>query len=313
MSRELPSLDTIHPDLREGTAKTPTIDFGNPILFPLLKYIAFPLRGFKGRYRGDDVALRVVRAGRVSLRLYEPKAKTSNGALLWMHGGGLIVGHPRQDDRLCADLAKASGAIVISVRYRLAPRHPFPAGLNDCVAAWEWVLNSADRLGIDPAKIAIGGQSAGGGLAAALCQKLRDEGGVQPAAQCLLYPMLDDHTAADPALDGKFLIWCNESNRFGWKAYLGQAPGAEQTPAYAVPARRTVLHRLPPAWIGVGTCDLFEAEDRAYAQALRAANVAVHLEILEGAPHGFVGFSADANITKSFVASMTSFLAAKLA
>ena len=313
MSRELPPLETIHPDLREGAAKTPTVDFGNPFLFPLLKYVAFPLRDFKGRYRGDDVTLSVVRAGCVSLRLYTPKEKTGNGALLWMHGGGLIVGHPRRDDRLCAELAKASGAIVVSVRYRLAPRHLFPAGFNDCVAAWQWLLTNAERLGVDPLKIAIGGQSAGGGLAAALCQKLLDDGGVQPVAQCLLYPMLDDHTAADHTLDGKFLIWCNESNRFGWKAYLGQAPGAEQTPPYAVPARRTDLHRLPPAWIGVGTRDLFEAEDRAYAQALRAADVPVHLEILEGAPHGFVGFGADASITKGFVASMTSFLAGKLA
>lgn len=166
---------------------------------------------------------------------------------------------------------------------------------------------------MDPLKIAVGGQSAGGGLAAVLCQKLLDEGAVQPLAQCLLYPMLDDRTAADRTLDGQFLIWSNESNRFGWKSYLAQTPGAEQTPPYAVPARRTDLRGLPPAWIGVGTCDLFQAEDRAYAQNLQSAGVPVHLEILEGAPHGFIGFGADAPMAKGFVASMTSFLSAKLA
>ena len=112
---------------------------------------------------------------------------------------------------------------------------------------------------------------------------------------------------------GKFLIWSNESNRFGWKSYLGQPPGAEQTPPYAVPARRTELCGLPPAWIGVGTRDLFQAEDRAYAQNLQSADVPVHLEILEGAPHGFIGFGADAPMAKGFVASMTSFLSARLA
>lgn len=111
MKNENPLLQAIHPDLREGTAKTPTVNFGNPILFPLLQHVAFPLRGFKSRYRGDDVTITVLRAGRRSLRLYTPKERTSNGAFLWMHGGGLIVGHPRQDDRLCARLAKTQGGL----------------------------------------------------------------------------------------------------------------------------------------------------------------------------------------------------------
>jgi acetyl esterase/lipase len=200
---------------------------------------------------------------------------------------------------------------VVSVAYRLAPEHPFPAALDDAHAAWQWLQGAAASLGVDPARVAVGGASAGGGLAACLAQRLRDEGRVQPAAQLLVYPMLDDRTAARRELDGAgHLVWHNRSNRAGWSAYLGGAP---EVPAYAVAARHGDLHGLPPAWIGVGDLDLFWSEDRAYAERLEAAGVAVEFLEIAGAPHGFDMMAPDVPLARAFAASQVAFLRARLA
>lgn len=297
-------LDAIDPELRDDTRKTPTVSFANPILFPIIKHVAFPLRGLKGRYRGGEVTLETTGAGLATFRILRPKKGTNGAGVLWIHGGGLVVGHPRQDDAVCAKIAIQLNATVVSFRYRLAPKHPFPAGLNDCYAAWNWLQKQAEELQIDPKNVVVGGQSAGGGLAAALCQRLFDDGGVQPVAQCLVYPMLDDRTAAHRDKDGKHLIWNNQSNRFAWKAYLGQDPGAAQSPDYAVAARREALQGLPPAWIGVGDCDLFKEESRAYADRLKAAGVPVKFVLVKGAPHGFLAMSPDNPISGAFITSI---------
>jgi acetyl esterase/lipase len=142
-------------------------------------------------------------------------------------------------------------------------------------------------MGIDPARIVVGGYSAGAGLAANLVHRLRDHGGIQPAAQLLVYPMLDDRTAQQRRLDTpRHRVWSNRNNRFAWKAYLGPHVSAESL-AYAVAARRTDLSRLPPTWLGVGTCDLFLDEVRNYRARLEAAGIAVTYEEVAGAIHGF--------------------------
>jgi acetyl esterase/lipase len=223
-----------------------------------------------------------------SASVYRPRAGASGAALLWLHGGGLIVGAPRMDDARCGAWARELGLVVVSVDYRLAPEHPFPAALDDARAAWGWLQGSAAALGVDPAAWPSGARARGAAWPPSLAQRLRDEGGVQPAAQLLLYPMLDDRTAARRELDAAgHLVWHNRSNRAGWSAYLGRAPGAPELPAYAAAARCDDLRGLPPAWIGVGDLDLFLDENRAYAERLERAGVAVALHEVAGAPHGF--------------------------
>ncbi len=169
------------------------------------------------------------------------------------------------------------------------------------LAAWNWLLLAAPELGVDPARIAIGGMSAGGGLAACLAQKILDGAGRQPAAQLLMYPMLDDRTAADHTLDElQHYLWNNHNNRAGWGAYLGQEPGQLTTPEYAVAARRQNLSGLPPARIGVGDIDLFYTENRAYAERLNAAGVACELDLVPMAPHGFQVVAPRAAVSKAF-------------
>jgi acetyl esterase/lipase len=201
--------------------------------------------------------------------------------------------------------AKALGVPVICPAYRLAPQAPFPAALDDGHAAWHRVLARAEALGIDPAKIVIGGYSAGGGLAANLVHRLHDEGGQQPTAQLLIYPMLDDRTAQRRELDTpRHSIWSNTSNHFAWPAYLGGTRDAEALP-YAVAARRADLSGLPPAWVGVGSCDLFLDEVRDYAQRLAEAGVAVAYEEVAGGIHAF---DMDANpLASAFTAMQVDF------
>jgi acetyl esterase/lipase len=199
----------------------------------------------------------------------------------------------------------------VSAEYRLAPQHPFPAPLDDCLAAWDWLVASG-RAG--ERRLAVGGQSAGGGLAAALAQRVRDERVVQPTAQWLFCPMLDDRTAAFAGFDtARHFLWDNRSNRAGWAAYLAQAPGAAVVPAYAVPARRENLTGLPATWIGTGTAELFHAEDVAYARALAEAGVEVTLDEVPGAPHAFERLAARTPVARDYLARSFSWLGERLA
>lgn len=257
---------------------------------------------------GPGASVRDVAEDDARVRVVVPDVVSAPAALLWMHGGGLVLGRPEQDDPRASGYAAALGIVVVSVRYRLAPEHPFPAGLDDCLAAWRWLQRNAARLGVDPQRVAVGGASAGGGLAAALAQRLADEGGTQPAAQLLVYPMLDDRTSADPgAARHAHPVWNHVSNRTGWSSYLGQPPGEPTAPAYAVPARRDDLAELAPAWIGVGTADLFLQEDRQYAARLAGAGVPVQLVEVDDVPHGFDAATAPRK-TQDFVASQLGFL-----
>jgi len=224
-----------------------------------------------------------------------------------------VIGTARMDDLLCGETARDTGAIVVSADYRLAPKHPFPAAHDDVHAAWSWLRAHAAGLGVDPDRIAIGGQSAGGGLAAALIQRLRDEG-VSVAAQLLLCPMLDDRTAADRALDARrHLVWNNRANLVGWRSYLGHEPGAETVPAYAVPGRREDLAGLPPAWIYWSEIELFAAEDRAYADRLAAAGVPVTVVTLDDTAHGFEAWAYAAPPAQELLAGARAWLAETLA
>jgi acetyl esterase/lipase len=249
--------------------------------------------------RLEGVSIEQPRDAAPSVRIYRPEVQRSPLALFWIHGGGLIIGRAVQDDRLCGLTARELGIVVVSVEYRKAPDHPFPAALDDCLAGWRWFQREAPRLGVDPARVALGGESAGGGLAASLAQRLHDSEEPPPIAQWLFCPMLDDHTAARKDLDGvDHFVWNNRVNRFGWRSYLGVEPGAANVPAYAVPQRREDLRGLPPAWIGVGDIDLFCDENREYAERLREAGVRVTQDVVLGAPHGIVAWAPETSIAR---------------
>ena len=221
------------------------------------------------------------------LRVHWPTTAPSHGglpAVVQIHGGGLIIGGPRGSDALCRTLADSLGAVVASVGYRLPPEHPYPAPLDDCETALNWL---AEHPRVDRARIALTGDSAGGGLAAAVTARTVDAGRLTLAGQALLHPMLDDRTAADPSTsDPPWLrLWNGASNRLGWGLYLGEQ--AEDPPTDAVPARRTDLAGFPPTWIAVGTADLFHDEDVAYASSLQEAGTECELVTIPSAYHGF--------------------------
>lgn len=301
-------IDVIAPDLREPTLKSPKAPAG-----AAGRAIASAIIPLLPAYRVAGVSARAVRNKHMRARVYAPRDRRSEAALLWIHGGGFVIGAAKIDDRICGETAKALGVTVVSAEYRLAPRHPFPAPLDDVHAVWRWTLAHAGELGIDAARVAIGGQSAGAGLAANLVQRIHDEGGTQPVAQWLFCPMLDDRTAADTSLDAvKHFIWDNAANREGWAAYLGEAPGAPTLPAYAAGARRDDLSGLPKTWIDCGTVELFHDEDVAYADRLRAAGVDVTLDEVAGAPHGFETWAADTPSAQAVLARAREWLAGAL-
>jgi len=243
--------------------------------------------------RARGVHIRTVRTSTARVRLYRPYVQRTDAALLWVHGGGLVVGNPRQDDQLMSKTAAALGMTVVSAYYRLAPRHPFPAALDDLRAVWTWTKRNAPSLGVEPSRIVVGGQSAGGGLAASLVQRLHDAG-ERPLAQWLFCPMLDDRTAARRELDVlDHHVWNNAANRFAWRAYLGQEPGARELQPYAAPARRSDLRGLPPTWMSVGDIELFHDEIVDFAWRLYDTGVPVTLDVTAGTPHAFESWAAD--------------------
>ena len=248
------------------------------------------------------------------LRVYKPPRRARAGALLWIHGGGMVLGDLSQDDTRCAAAAQHHGIVVVSTNYRLAPEHPYPVPLDDCFAAWKWILQHSGELGVDATKIVVGGQSAGGGLAGGLVLRIHDAGGTQPVAQWLFCPMLDDRTAADRTLDRvRHFTWNNRANLNGWRSYLGDDIGGPDVPDYAAPARRADLSGLSPAWIGVGDIELFFAEAREYADRLAAAGVDTTLDIVAGAAHAFETIAQDSHSAKSYMERSNRWLAMHLA
>jgi acetyl esterase/lipase len=240
----------------------------------------------------------------VRVRVYRPDDQPSKlPALFWIHGGGYVMGDIEQDDRLMKQMVKRIGCVAVSVDYRLAPEHPFPAPVEDCYAGLKWLFAHAGELGVEPSRIAIGGASGGGGLTAGLALLVRDRGEVPVAFQLLIYPMIDDrnvtpasHAITDPRM------WNRQSNRLGWRAYLGREGGGADVSPYAAASRATDLSNLPPAYIPVGALDLFVDENIEYAQRLIQAGVPTELHVYPGAFHGFDLFAPHAKVSKQFKA-----------
>src|SRR4051794_20625917 len=238
--------------------------------------------------------------GEVGVRVYRPvDASGSLPCLVWIHGGGMIFGDLDADDLACDGYAEAVGCVVIAVDYRLAPEHPHPAPVEDCHAALCWAAENADELGIDASRIALGGSSAGGGLAAATALLARDRGGPSVVFPLLVYPMLDDRdqTPSTVEFDG-ILTWSRGHNRSGWAALLGDRAGASDLDPCAAPARATDLSGLPPALIQVGELEVFRDEDIDYAARLLAAGVSTQLPVSSGAYHAWDIFAPEAGASR---------------
>jgi len=217
--------------------------------------------------------------------------------LYWMHGGGMVIGSFDMNDELLMGAVDRLGIAAVSVEYRLAPEHPDPAPVEDCYAGLVWTAENATRYGFDAGRIAVGGQSAGGGLAAGTALLARDRGGPQLAFQLLLEPMLDDRsiTPSSTAYDGT-VVWDRSDNQSGWAALLGERLGTEEVTPYAAPARATELAGLPPALVDVGELETFRDETIIYAQRLLTAGVSTELHVYPGAFHGFDLLAPDSTV-----------------
>ena len=241
-------------------------------------------------------------APRVRVYMVGNSPGAARPAVLHMHGGGYVAGTALRDLRDIQALSKALDCVVVSVEYRLAPETRFRGSLEDNYAALKWIYQHAHELGIDRDRIAVKGESAGGGHATALAMVARDRGEVPICMQVLIYPMLDDRTGSTrrlPRFIG-YYTWTPPKNRFGWTSLLGRPAGSARVPQYSVPARVKDLRGLPPAFIGVGSIDLFVSEDVEYARRLIESGVRTQLTVVPGAYHGFCNFAPRASLSRQF-------------
>jgi acetyl esterase/lipase len=254
-----------------------------------------------GKQRGVEVA---TVNPHVRVRVHRPEfADVPTPAMLWIHGGACVMGSAVQDDKFGRKLVNFVDAAVVSVEHRLAPEHPYPIPLEDCYAALLWL---ARQPWVDANRIALGGASGGGGFAAALAHLARDRNEVKPVLQMLVYPMLDDRTGPEADRPGQ-LMWTGRDNQIAWQHYIGTADRA-----LVAAARRDNFDGLPPAWIGVGTRDLFYDECVAYSKRLRDAGIPTHEVFVEGAFHGFDLMVPKSSVSERFFASQVRALRAAL-
>lgn len=226
-------------------------------------------------------------------------------AILHTHGGGYILGSAKSEQRYLQETAKALDCTIVTVEYRLAPETGFTGSVEDNYAGLLWLYRNAEKLGVDRSRIALLGESAGGGHAALLAIAARDRGEVPLVLQALIYPMLDDRTGSTrpvPPYIGA-IGWDPPANRFGWRSFLGVEPGSAHVPAAGVPARLKNLAGVAPAYIAVGGVDLFVGEDIEYARRLTEAGVPTEMLVIPGAFHGFDRVAAETRLAHEFTAA----------
>ncbi|HEX5583009.1 alpha/beta hydrolase [Gaiella sp.] len=233
----------------------------------------------------------------VPIRIHRPAEPVAAAAgIVWLHGGGLVLASYDADAAFLDRLVAATGCVAVSVDYRLAPETPYPGAIDDAFGGLAFLHESADELGVDAARLVVGGFSAGGGLAAACALRARDEG-IRLVHQHLIYAMLDDRQSTPSSRWDMLAGWPRELNTFAWRCYLGELYGTDDVPAYAAPARADDLVGLAPAYIHVGGLDGFVHENLDYASRLIDAGVPTELHVFPGAPHGFDFFAPEAALS----------------
>jgi acetyl esterase/lipase len=280
-----PALD---PELEQLSALIPTLDFSGGV--GELRALIDSMAGDMAPPLSDDIerADHVVSDDpHVVVRVHRPKNLTRPAACLYsIHGGGYVIGNYAMDDqvhdRACVDF----GCVGVAVEYRLAPETPYPGPLEDCYRGLMWTFAHSGDLGVDPTRIGIRGESAGGGLAAGLALLARDRAEVDLAFALLECPMLDDRQITPSSRCDDLKVWTKAANTFGWRSYLGDLYGTEDVPAYAAAARADDLSRLPPTMVITGGADGFRDENILYAMRLGQAGVPTDLSVIAGAPHG---------------------------
>ena len=257
--------------------------------------VPFIERNIPGRNDARDVRIYLINA----------KPGQSRPGFLHTHGGGFIIGTAAGDIATLQGLATKLDAVIVTVDYRLAPEATYAGSIEDNYAGLKWMYDHADEIGVDRRRIAVGGESAGGGHAALLAITARDRGEVPVMFQSLVYPMLDDRTGTTRPVPPHVgaIMWTAPQNRLGWHAFLGREPGTNASPSAAVPARNPDLKGLPAAWIGVGSIDLFVDEDIEYARRLVDTGVPTELLVVPGGYHGFDQIAGDTKLAQGFTES----------
>jgi acetyl esterase len=283
-------------ELKRAMALRPRLDYADPaaVRAKMDRFLALA-RGAGLSHAADDaveVSGRVVQPPEgpaVPVRCYVPRGRrVPSPAIVYFHGGAFVIGHLDFEHPRCLEMAAATGCVVVSVDYRLAPEHPFPAGVDDCRAAYEWTLAMGGELGIDAGRVAVAGASAGGALAAAVALLARDRGLRAPAFQLLLYPVTDDRLAT-PSMAAFEDIpgWNRRNSVHMWRHYLGNGDRAAAISCYAAPARAADLRGLPPAYVMTCELDALRDEGIEFARSLMEAGVPTELHHFPGAFHGF--------------------------
>lgn len=283
-------------ELKRAMALLPALDYADPgaVRAKMDRYLALTRSAGLSKAADDDaveVSDRLIQppdGPPVPVRCYVPRGRrVPSPAIVYFHGGAFVIGHLDFEHPRCLEMAASTGCVVVSVDYRLAPEHPFPAGVDDCRAAYEWTAAMGDELGIDVERLAVAGASAGGALAAAVALMARDRGLRAPAFQLLLYPVTDDRLAT-PSMTAFVDIpgWNRRNSVHMWRHYLGDADLAA-TPCYAAPGRAGDLRGLPRAYVMTAQLDALRDEGIAFAQRLMDAGVPTELHHYPDAFHGF--------------------------
>ena len=282
---------SLHPEIKAGLGSLPPLPFEAAEIgkdaIPAIRQATSRPAGIPDHVRHHEVVVdRGPEVPALRLHVYAPRRPVDQArpGLLWIHGGGYIVGSAKNEAGRVAPWVRA-GYVVVAPDYRLAPEHPFPAGLLDCLDGLNETLLRSGELGIEPCPLVVAGGSAGGGLAAALAVRCRDLGIGAIGHLVLIAPMVDDRT--EPPAGVRPAVWAGAANRLGWDSYLSGGASAELPESYAAVARVTDFSGLPPPTIVVGTADMFCVESVELAASLLRSGVPVDLHVYAGLPHGF--------------------------
>jgi acetyl esterase/lipase len=237
--------------------------------------------------------------GSLHVRIYRPRHARPVASLMWLHGGGWVAGSVDTADRVCRRLAARANLAVASVAYRLAPEHPYPSALEDAIAAFSWLRDAGPSLGLDVDRLGVGGDSAGGNLAAGLALERRDERGAMPAFLLLAYPILElDAATPSRRRYATGFGYPLAELEWSWRHYLG--PAAAEADRYAVPARAASLAGLPPTLVYAAECDILFSEGEQFARRQRAAGVPGQLVVCTGQIHGFANLAGEIDAGRRF-------------